>query len=115
MGVDAMIYFKATEPFEFENELPSGYSVAAAGHYGPDEATHRVWTYSRYYGPHYERGDWGNLCKVLMLLHACKAVGKVWYGGDTTDGVPECKPEDVLKICAHFMANGNRPYRSYFK
>ena len=114
MGVDAMIFFRATEPFELERELPNGYEIVGNPEFGPDEATHQIYTLERYYGPHYERGSWPNICAVLMLLHACKNVEKVWYNGDSSDH-QECPPEKVLEISAHFMKVGERPYREYFK
>lgn|SRR5574337_36845 len=117
MGIDARIYAKLDDDrAEFEWSLPNGYVLRAVDvDWAPEGATHEVDTSARYYGPGYERGVWPDLCAVLMLLHACPAVRKVWYGGDTTEDVPECPRTRVLELTAHFMEHGCRPYREAFK
>lgn len=119
MGLDATIYFEKTGELEFERDFPAGYSLYElndgqrddAADDGADGATHGIDTLDRYYGIGYERGPWPAICGVLMLLHACRGVGRVWYGGDGGH-VPLCPPEEVLRISAHFMEHGERPYRS---
>ena len=120
MGVDAEIYFETKDGalpelevgMEFGRMIPVDSDFMAYDNIGT--ATHCVAMNcnDRYYGEGYERGYWCALCSVLMLLHASCDVVKVWYGGDTSDTVSECTPEDVIRISAHFMKHGNRPYRS---
>ena len=117
MGIDAQIAFKAQGSIELERDLPIGYEITTAREYvssGDGKApgaTHEIRTMERYYGPGYERGSWPRLCGALMLLHACPAVEKVWYGGDCDYSIPECTVDDVLQISRHFMEHGERPYR----
>lgn len=114
MGVDARIYFEQTGDLDFERSFPSGFSVDELRecqrelHPG---ATHEVDSGSRYYGEGYERGSWPDICAVLMLLHACLGVGKVWYGGDSCETISEFGIDDVLETSRHFMLHGERPYR----
>lgn len=117
MGVDVRIYVKAnTSCLTLEDELPRGYELKPvdADACAPAGATHEVDTFVRYYGPGYERGPWTDICAVLMLLHACPDVERVWYGGDNEDGVPECPPVRVTALSEHFMEHGKRPYRRLF-
>lgn len=113
MGVDVEIFFQCDGQPEFERDLPAGFKVCGIPDYQQDFApgsTHSIGTLERYYGPGYERGSWPDICSVLMLLHACPQVSKVWYGGDSYDP-PECTVDDVLEISRHFMEHGERPYR----
>lgn len=118
MGVDAMIYFKAkNSDVDLDWNLPNGFSVSAVDgetYLETCGATHQVSTYARYYGKGYERGPWGDICAVLMLLHASPDVEKVWYSGDCVDVAEEFTPEKVLELSEHYMKFGNRPYRSKF-
>lgn len=117
MGIDVVIYFQADEDFSdnhLERFLGNGFDVVNVidwqlDTYDINGATHVIDTFERYYGPGYERGDWGKICRVLMLLHACPKVKKVWYGGDCNP--TPCPPERVLEISKYYMENGERPYR----
>lgn len=115
MGIDVEIYFECDGEPVLERWLPSDYKIVPVGDRsweGCDGATHRIETMARYYGEGYERGPWGEIASVLMLLHACPSVKRVWYGGDDHSvALPECPPERVLELCAHFMRHGERPYR----
>lgn len=115
MGVDAIICFKSSkqEP-ELEWRLGDEFKINYVGHsIWEPEATHDVDTFSRYYGPGYERGDWGEICRVLMLLLACPDIERVWYSGDTGSHSSPCTVETVLEISRHFMKYGCRPYHNY--
>lgn len=116
MGVDTCIYFRASADFSedrLERPLPKIFSIRPLPDYltadYPD-ATHELDTCARFYGEGYERGPWPDISAALMILFASDGVERVWYGGDCTDQIAETKPEDVLRISAHFMANGHRPY-----
>ena len=116
MGIDACIYFKATDKFEYVGQLPPNYSVREiTSHDTLDRtvagATHCVECPSRLYVPDYERGRWPTLCHVLMTLHACKQIKTVWYGGDDGGfGIEKCPPDRVLEISRHFMKHGNKDW-----
>lgn len=116
MGLDTTIYFRAKPDFRddaLETYLPSGFTVRPIPDYCQDEcpeATHELDTPHRYYGEGYERGPWPHIGAALMVLFATESVERVWYGSDCS-GPGEIKPEDVLKVSAHYMANGHRPYR----
>ena len=114
MGADVEIYFRTTDGEDpiLDRSVPNGleivkYTAPRAG--GP---THFISTLTRYYGIGYERGPWVYICALLMMLHACETVDKVWYNSDYSEERHECTPEEVLKISAHYMKNGERPYRS---
>jgi hypothetical protein len=113
MGVDVRIWFKTKDGQEpaLERSLPHGYSIVAADvNACLHGATHEIDTYARFYGKGYERGPWPAICAVLMLLHACETVEKVWYDGDTCESPRECPPERVIEISWHYMQYGERPY-----
>ena len=115
MGVDVELYFQKTGELEFEREFPAGWEVCEIRDYKKEdhpEATHEFDTMSRLYSDGYERGSWPDICAVLMILHACPGVGKVWYGGDSYVSLPEFTVDDVLDLSNHFMKHGERPYRS---
>ena len=113
MGLDTVILFKAKDGFNFENELPPGFTVQSIPDHLSEEypeATHELDTNYRYYGDGYERGPWPRIGAALMILFASMGIEKVWYGSDCT-GPQEIQPEDVNKISLHYMLNGERPYR----
>lgn len=115
MGVDVELYFEKTGDLEFERDFPAGWEVCEIRDDKKEEhegATHECDTLSRLYSDGYERGSWPDICAVLMLLFACPGVGRVWYGGDSYDTIPEVTPDDVLELSRHFMEHGERPYRS---
>lgn len=109
MGIDVELYFEKIGDLTFEWGFPPGWNVvdiSARKKEDFPDATHEFDTLSRYYGKRYERGCWPDICAVLMLLHACPGVGKVWYGGDSGIGVFECSPDDVVNLSRHFMKIG---------
>lgn len=117
MGVDAEILFEVTGDIS-DLYLGSDFKITEADEFDKEDhpgATHSASTCIRYYGPGYERGTWPTICTCLMNLHAHENVGKVWYGGDSTNQHPECPPERVNEISLHFMTHGNRPYNNAFK
>lgn len=116
MCVDAEFYLKAKDGKEPELEwsLPDGYRIMPASEWAPEGATHEIETLVRYYGKNYERGPWPYMSAVLMLLLASEDVEIVWYGGDCYDSPEVCTPEMVAELNAHFMAHGNRPYRTTY-
>lgn len=117
MGVDACIYFRTADEAQpaLCDSLPSDCEIRGAGEYGPDGATHEVGNCWRYYGPGYERGPWPRIAAVLMALHASQNVSAVWYYGDCSGGSEEpFTPEQVHEFSAHYMKEGDRPYRGAF-
>lgn len=76
-------------------------------------ATHEIDMGARYYGPGYERGPWPALAAALMELMQDPQIERVWYGGD--DFIEEMTPDRLCEITRHYIANGERPYRSHFK
>lgn len=113
MGIDACIYFKSTDGREPElcDSLPNGAAIIAADEWAQEGATHAIDVPWRYYSPGYERGPWPMICAVLMALHACANVETVWYFGDCSESDAPFTPERVQEYSAHYMANGDRPYR----
>ena len=113
MGVDACIYVRTRDGNEPElcDSLPSGCAVQAARAWACEGATHEIDQCWRYYGPGYERGPWPSIAAVLMALHASPNVETVWYFGDCSDGDGPFTPERVNEFSAHYMAEGDRPYR----
>jgi hypothetical protein len=113
MGIDACIYVKTKDGKEPDlcDELPNGFAVFKAGEWGPDGATHEIDQSCRYYGPGYERGPWPLLAAALMALHAAHNVEAVWYFGDSTEGALPISKEKIIEISAHYMTEGDRPYR----
>jgi hypothetical protein len=114
MGIDAKIYVKTKDGQapDLCDRLPSGFSVLKAEESAPDGATHEINQYHRYYGPGYERGPWPMLAAALMALHAGHNVETVWYFGDCHDSDKPFTPERVQEFSAHYMTNGDRPYRN---
>lgn len=113
MGVDAYIYCKTTDGEEpaFCDNLPSEAMVVPAGEWAPTGATHEITQYWRYYGPGYERGPWPSIAATLMALYACENVEVVWYFGDCSETDYPFTRDRVQEYNAHYMANGDRPYR----
>lgn len=123
MGLDVRILFRVRPNFDptesdvFEGNHIVGFDVQDIPDYLKEdnpEATHELDTSYRYYGIGYERGPWPYICGALMILLASKKVDKVWYGSDCGD-VHEIDAETILEICSHYMKNGHRPYRDFFK
>jgi hypothetical protein len=116
MGVDACIYFKTRNGDEptLCDELPSECSIVKAEKRACEDATHKVDQLWRYYGPGYERGPWPRIAAVLMALHASPDVETVWYFGDCCDGDEPFTQHRVHELSAHYMAEGDRPYRGRF-
>jgi hypothetical protein len=112
VGIDVEIYFEADgEPSELWHT--DRFSMQEADDYerkfGP---THKLSTHARYYGPHYERGCWPEICGVLLSLFASQNVKRVWYFGDCSD-LDTQEPttlDDVFAICRHYAAHAHRPY-----
>ena len=117
MGVDACIYFKTRNGDEptLCDGLPPECSIVKASEWACEGATHEVDQLWRYYGPGYERGPWPRIAAVLMALHASPDVETVWYFGDCSDGDEPFTPQRVHEFSAHYMAEGDRPYRGAFK
>lgn len=117
MGVNACIYFKTRngEYPELCDSLPQGCDIIKAVGLACEGATHEVDQCWRYYGPGYERGPWPNIAAVLMALYASHDVETVWYFGDCKDGDEPFTPQRVQEFCAHYMAEGDRPYHAAFK
>ncbi len=83
----------------------------------PGEQFIQVSLYTRYYGPGYERGDFGFIYLLYKWLELNIPEGEVWYGGDssgvlfrslTADGCAE-------KLLQHYLKVGHQPYRCYFQ
>ena len=113
MGVDAEIYCECDgEPNELV--LPRGFTLEPADAYAREAgATHKVVSFAHYYGIHYTRGSWPNICAVLMSLFASSNVKRVWYFGDSSM-IEEALPisqETVLRISRYYMTHGKRPWR----
>ena len=117
MGIDARIYFKTCNGGEptLCNTLPEDCSMGLAGDSVCEGSTHEIYQHWRYYGPGYERGPWPRIAAVLMALHASKDVEAVWYFGDCSEGDEPFTPQRVQEFSAHYMANGDRPYRNAFR
>jgi hypothetical protein len=113
MGIDACIYFKTTNGEDpiLRDQLPSECEIRKVGEHACDGATHEVYQLWRYYGPGYERGPWPRIAAALMALHASQNIESVWYFGDCDDGAQPFTPERVHEFSAHYMAEGDRPYR----
>jgi len=120
MGVDVCLYYESADgKYPDLIWLPEAWNICEAGE-DDHPATHEINAdLSRYYGPGYERGPWPMICGVIMSLMASSNVKRVWYFGDHSY-MDQCANdhltiEKVNEISAHYMANGDRPYRDYFK
>ena len=126
MGLDVQIYIQTTDGKipELERSTGANFEIvevkeswfpheAIEGEDYPFGATHEIGSTCRYYGPGYARGDWGLICRVLMMLMACETVEKVWYGHDCEDHatMSECTVETIIEISRYYMQHGERPYR----
>jgi hypothetical protein len=115
MGVDACIYvktFDGAEP-ELPGSLPVGCELRPEKESSCEGANYEIDQCWRYYGPGYERGPWPSIAAVLMALHASQNVETVWYFGDCSDGDGDepFTQQRVHEFNAHYMAEGDRPYR----
>lgn len=75
----------------------------------------KVHLWTRYYGPHYERGDAVLIIAVARYLEKTLAPCAVFYGGDSSGVCAE--PFDAAardKLWDHFAEHGHWPYQSYF-
>ena len=117
MGIDACIYVKTSDGQEPQlcDPLPNDCRVCPVDPryqgYECEGATHEIDQHWRYYSPGYERGPWPSIAAVLLALHASPNVETVWYFGDCSDGDQPFTPERVQEISAHYMKEGDRPYR----
>lgn len=109
MGIDAYIALKATGPIDLQWSLPREYEIRPASDYLRSrlDVTHEIESYSRYYSPDYERGNWPELCACLMLLYACPNIERVYYGGDGGAGIQEFTIDDVLEFSRRYMEHGS--------
>ncbi len=120
MGVDVCLYYESADGKNPDLLwLPEAWNVCEADEYDRP-ATHQINAdLSRYYGPNYERGPWPMICGVIMSLMASSNVKRVWYFGDHSrmeDYAHEpLTIEKVNEISAHYMTNGDRPFRGDFK
>lgn len=113
MGIDVDIAFEVTGDVErihipemFGKIEPVGCFLKEAN----EGATHQIRSFFRYYGQHYERGQWPQICAVLMTLMASPDVGRVYYGGDSSEYLELMTPESINRISTFYMKHGTRPY-----
>jgi hypothetical protein len=68
--------------------------------------------WSRYYGPGYERGDWAQLSSIILFtqMYFGKAV-KLFYGGDSGEGMDEVTDDFMRDMWAHFTKHAHFPYQ----
>jgi hypothetical protein len=114
MGIDVEVYVETTPEFADAGGLDYphfGFEGVEEARFGPDGATHRLLSGMRYYGPHYERGPWPQICAALMDLMQEPEVKRVWYFGDSWEGGAPLTIDEVLEISRHYMTHGERPYR----
>lgn len=83
----------------------------------PDEGETfiRVYLWTQYYGPEYERGDLPLIINVARWLEEKIPSAEVWYGGDSSGVL--AKPFGVAEregLWKHFIAVGHAPYSDYF-
>ncbi len=110
MGIDAIIYFELTAD---EWPVIEGGVVREAGEYSKERAkgcTHELDVPWRFYGHYHERGPWPQICAALLELMADPTIKTVWYGGDCYDEFSPLTIDDLNKLSAHYVRNGNRPY-----
>ena len=68
-------------------------------------------TFSRYYGPAYERGDWPSIYGAIRLLQRALHPLPVFYGGDSTEDGEECTEEFLTEMWSHFLGPHGDDYR----
>lgn len=134
MGVDATIFFDPGVPMtDREVEIANWRLIEATGDRGYSTpprlidrveeengyrhdyetgAAFQIRTGDRYYGPGYERGPWPQIASVLMWLLLNYPNGKVWYGGDSGDTLPQATIETIAETWKHWAEHGGVPYRS---
>jgi hypothetical protein len=121
MGIDVVIYVKSQHP-ELDVGIDSDFKLSALTEdekeFAPTGATHDITTCRRYYGEHYERGDWPVICGVLLRLFACLDIETIWYFGDCNDASGYPSPftlKDLEKMNLHYAMHANRPYCRVFE
>ena len=70
-----------------------------------------VRTLQRFYGEHYERGNWPEIYGAIRVLQAAFPGCTVFYGSDLTDDGEECTDERLAEIWAHFLGPDGDAYR----
>lgn len=81
----------------------------------PDEQFIEVHFWGRYYGPGYERGDWGKYRNVISVLRLLFPGSEVWYGGDSSGCCAELMDDTKMaEFDACWMGLGRTPYISGF-
>lgn len=68
---------------------------------------------ARYYGPHYERGPWEWLSRILGFYRRHPIIEKVFYGGDCDDfgNYPEYDAAREWQIFEIWLREGETNYR----
>lgn len=125
MGIDVNLYavgevsderLAEAEAFLVERELRIAWTTDPADNEAPrpnlrrepdgmfDEERVEFLTFSRYYGPGYERGTWPDIFTAILALRAALPECTVFYGGDTTDYGMECTDEFLGSLWEHWLS-----------
>lgn len=77
----------------------------------PSEQFIEVHFWGRYYGPGYERGDWGKYRNVISVLKLSFPDAEIWYGGDSSGMCAELMDDKKMaEFDACWMGPGRTPY-----
>ena len=68
-------------------------------------------TMQRYYGPHYERGDWPTIYSDIRVLKGALPECTVHYGGDYDNECPEVDDNYLDDIWNHWLGPHGQDYR----
>lgn len=70
-----------------------------------------VYTLDRFYGQHYERGNWPRIFGGIVTLQAAFPDAPVYYGSDSNDVGILCTNEYLGEIWQHFLGDHGVDYR----
>lgn len=59
--------------------------------------------FMRYYGPHYERGDWPRIHSWIRLMMAAFPDAEICYGGDSDFSCPVVDAEFLERVWEHYL------------
>lgn len=76
----------------------------------PGETVIEVHWYTRFYGPHYERGNFMLIYCVGQWLETTIPGASVFYGGDCADVMAPFGPTERAELWQHFCSRHNRDY-----
>jgi len=106
MGIDCEIAIETNGVLPTIVCLP-GFEIRPADSHAKDRcptATHQIYTCCRFFGRHYDRGNWAMILYHLVQLMRRPEVVNVWYGGDMHEHWPEVTFEMLAELTALYLS-----------